>query len=97
MVIQIKKFGTTLTSRPFGQEAYGAFKPTLKELKDNEAIFIDFSGVNTFSPSWGDEFLTPLMQIYKNRIYIKKTDNPSVIETLSLLEEVHGFKFIIVE
>jgi len=93
MVIQLKKFGTTLTSRSFGQEAFSAFKPSLQDVADDESIIVDFNGVNTFSPSWGDEFISPLMEIYKERFLIKKTKNPSVIETLLLLEEIHGFSF----
>ena len=93
MVIQLKKFGTTLTSRPFGQEAFSAFKPSLQNITGDENVIVDFSDVNTFSPSWGDEFITPLMEIYMERFLIKKTNNPSVVETLALLEEIHGFSF----
>ena len=93
MVIRLKKFGTTLTSRQFGHEAFLAFNPSLQNVNDHEKIIIDFEGVNTFSPSWGDEFITPLAENYKEKLLIKKNDNPSVAETLSLLEEIHGFKF----
>ena len=97
MLIQLKKFGTTLISRSLGQEAFSAFKPSLKNLADDEKLYIDFDGVNTFSPPWGDDFLTPIIENYNWEIYIKKTVNPSVVETLSLLEEIHKYKFVFIE
>ncbi|MFH0854630.1 MAG: hypothetical protein V1891_04015 [bacterium] len=54
MTIYLKKFGTTLTGRQFGKESYAAFKPTLREIKESEEVEIDFEGVITFTPSWGD-------------------------------------------
>jgi hypothetical protein len=54
---------------------------------------VDFDGVNTFSPSWGDEFLTPLAKKYGAGFIIKRSDNPSVVATIELLEEVNGYKF----
>lgn len=93
MIIQIKKFGVTLTSRQLGKEALSAFRPSLYGLSEMEVVEIDFNGVNTFSPSWGDEFLTPLVKKYEKRFIIKQSDNPSVVATLKLLEEVNGYKF----
>ena len=68
MKIELKKFGTILVSRQTGREALAAFRPTLREVHDKENIEIDFDGVSTFSPSWGDEFLRPLYREYKNRL-----------------------------
>lgn len=87
MIIFLKKFGTTLTSRPAGKEAFLALQPLLTELIDGEKIEIDFDGVVTFTPSWADEFLTPLKKQYKERIILNKSDNPSVKATLEILEE----------
>jgi len=53
MIIILKKFGTTLNSRQFGREVLAAFKPSLKDIKDDEKVIIDFEGVMTFTPSWG--------------------------------------------
>lgn len=97
MKIELKKFGTILTSRQLGKEAFAAFQPILNTLKTNEKITIDFEGVTTFSPSWGDEFLTPLMEKYASRITLHHTQNPSVRITLELLKSIHGKKFGIVE
>lgn len=93
MTIQLKKFGTTLTSRQLGKEALSAFRPSLYGTDGAEIIEVDFDGVNTFSPSWGDEFLTPLVKKYDQRFILKRSDNPSVVATLKLLEEVNGYKF----
>lgn len=91
MIIQLKKFGATLTSRQLGKEALAAFLPSLPAA-DAEIIEVDFDGVNTFSPSWGDEFLTPLVKKYAERFILKRSDNPSVVATLKLLAEVNGYK-----
>ncbi|MFH0955962.1 MAG: DUF4325 domain-containing protein [Candidatus Falkowbacteria bacterium] len=92
MIIQLKKFGVTLTSRQLGKEALSAFMPSLSGTGETETIEVDFSGVNTFSPSWGDEFLTPLVKKYGAKFILKRSDNPSVVATLKLLEEVNGYK-----
>lgn len=91
MIIQLKKFGTTLTSRQLGKEAYLAFNNTLATVNKDEEIVIDFDGVNTLSPSWADEFITPLAKERPDKITIKKTDNLSVDETIKLLKSIHGY------
>lgn len=93
MLIQLKKFGTTLISRQMGKEAYAAYLPNLKDVEKDEAIEIDFDGVNTFTPSWGDEFLTPLLDAYGNNLILKSSENPSVKATIELLEEINKKKF----
>lgn len=85
MRILIKKFGSTLVSRPAGKEAYLAFQPTLQSLKKNENIIVDFDEVMTLTPSWADEFLTPLLQKYEGRVKLVNTDNASVVETFKTL------------
>lgn len=87
MLIAIKKFGTTLVSRPSGKEAFLAFQPILNTLKDYEPVEIDFEGVIAMGPSWADEFLTPLFSRYGKRVQLLNTDNPSVQATLQILEE----------
>lgn len=93
MTIELKKFGTTLISRQAGRESFAAFQPTLRELKEGESLDIDFDGVLTFSPSWGDEFLTPLGKIYGDRVLLRNTNNPSVRATLELLQKTTGVTF----
>ncbi|MCK9378765.1 MAG: STAS-like domain-containing protein [Candidatus Moranbacteria bacterium] len=93
MIIQLRKFGTTLISRQNGKEALAAFEPVLREVSENENVEIDFSGVITFTPSWGDEFLTPLQKRYGKNLTLKNTENPSVQATLQMLEEINKDKF----
>ena len=93
MKIELKKFGTTLLSRQAGRESFAAFKPSLNDLGQEEIIEIDFSDVITFSPSWGDEFLTPIQQQYQEKLLLLHTQNPSVKVTLELLEEINKIKF----
>lgn len=89
MKIELKKFGTTLVSRQAGKEAFGAFQSTLAGIKSDEIIEVDFDGVITFSPSWGDEFLTPLINQFGDRVVLFPTNNPSVKITIKLLEEIN--------
>lgn len=87
MIIQLKKFGTTLVSRPSGKEALLAFQPVLNEVPADEEIIVDFSDVVVLTPSWADEFLTPLQQQFNSRVKLRNLDNPSVIATLSILKK----------
>jgi hypothetical protein len=93
MKIEIKKFGTLLISRQSGKEALAAFEPSLKNISENEEVLIDFEETMTFSPAWGDEFLTPLAKRYGDRFKLMRTDNPSVVATIETLEEANNFKF----
>ncbi len=93
MRIELKKFGTTLTSRQAGSEAIKAFQSTLQELKPAEVLEIDFKDVLTFSPSWGDEFLSPLVQQLGDRLVLLPSENLSVKATVRLLEEINKRKF----
>ncbi|MFH1187094.1 MAG: STAS-like domain-containing protein [Candidatus Levyibacteriota bacterium] len=85
MIIQLKKFGTTLVSRPSGKEAWLAFQPVLNEISKNEEIIVDFNDVTVLTPSWADEFITPLYKRFNNRIKLHNIDNPSVTATLAIL------------
>lgn len=93
MKIDLKKFGTTLTSRQLGKEAFAAFKPSLENINESDLIEVDFEGVNTFSPSWGAEFLNPLTSMFPGRVFLNNTQNSSVKITLELLESIVGGKF----
>jgi len=84
MRIELKKFGEVLTSRPAGKEAFAAIRPILDAHAD--VVEIDFSGIISLSPSWADEFFAALKSMYGDRIKHLSTDNPSVIETLKIIE-----------
>ena len=89
MKLQLEKFGRTLISRELGGEAFKAFQPTLRELSKNEELEIDFSGVLTLSPSWADEFLSPLLNQLDDKLLLLPSDNLSVQATLKILGEVN--------
>jgi len=89
MKLQIEKFGKTLISRELGSEAFKAFQPTLRELSKDEELEIDFSGVFTLSPSWADEFLSPLFNLIGDRLVLLPSDNLSVQATLRILQEAN--------
>ncbi|MBI5414634.1 DUF4325 domain-containing protein [Candidatus Peregrinibacteria bacterium] len=88
LIIQLKKFGTTLTSRPAGKEAFAAFQPILRNINLDTRIRIDFDEVLVLGPSWADEFLTPILEKYKDRVTLDNTENPSVQATLELLQDI---------
>lgn len=97
MIIFLKKFGTTLSSRQAGKESLAAFEPTLRDVKSEEEVIMDFEGVFVFTPSWGDEFLTPLLKRFGKRLILKNTENLSVQATLKLLEQIHKKTFQIAQ
>ncbi len=86
-VIDLKKFGTMLVSRPTGREAWLAFQPTLNNVQENEEVAVDFSDIAVLTPSWADEFLTPLRSRFSNRVRLVNTDNASIKATLSILDQ----------
>ena len=93
MKLQLEKFGKTLISRELGSEAFKALQTTLRDLPPNEQLEIDFSGVLTFSPSWADEFLSPLLDKLGDRLALLPSDNLSVQATLKILEEANKQRF----
>lgn len=93
MIIFLKKFGTTLNGRQFGRESLAAFKPSLKNIRKDEEVVVDFEGVITFTPSWGDEFLNFLLGEFEERLILKNTENPSVQASLKSLEGIYKKEF----
>lgn len=93
MKLKLEKFGKTLISRELGSEAFKAFQPTLRELPKDEELEIDFSGVLTLSPSWADEFLSPLLNLMDSRLVLLPSDNLSVHATLKILQEANKRSF----
>ncbi len=86
MKIEIKKFGSILTSRPAGKEAALAMKAYLRP-KDGEKITLDFTDVLSVGPSWLDEVLSFLYTEYgKERVVCLPTENASVNESLKVIE-----------
>lgn len=87
MIIEVRKFGTTLVSRPSGKEAWLAFQPVLRTVPEHEEIVVDFAEVMVLTPSWADEFLTPLRNRFGQRVALVNIDNASVKATLAILDK----------
>lgn len=86
MIIAMKKFGDILNSRPAGREAFLAFRPhLLHDLSNVETITIDFDGIRVLTPSFADEFVTPLIEQYPKRVLLKNTANITVQKVLLFL------------
>lgn len=96
MRVELKKFGTVLTSRQSGREALAALRPRFAELGPDEDLVITFDGVLVLSPSWADEFLTPLQTELGERLQLEPSENASVRLTLETLEGILKQKFRIV-
>ena len=79
----LKKFGTVLVPRPSGKEAWLAFQPTFSDAQENEEVTVDFSDIAVFTPSWADEFLTPLHSRFPGKVRLINTDNASIEATLA--------------
>lgn len=84
MKIHLSQFGKLLISRPSGREAYLVTKAYLLSQSTSE-VEIDFSGVQVATPSWLDEFVTPLREQYGDKVRYSHTDNPSVQASLEIL------------
>src|SRR3989344_142382 len=82
--IKLKNFGNVLISRPAGLEAFNAIRPGFDSATPIE---IDFDGVLTVTPSWLDEFLTPLTDFNGGKVELLPTKNASVLATLPVLAE----------
>lgn len=93
MKLQLEKFGKTLISRELGSEAFRAFQPVLREFPKDEVLEIDFTGILTLSPSWADEFLTPLLNQLNGKLVLLSSDNLSVQATLKILQEANKQEF----
>lgn len=88
MKIELKKFGNILTSRPAGKEAYLSARAYLLPKDKNEIVEVDFSGVDVLSPSWADEFITPIKNEIGTNLVLLPSQNSSVKATLEMLEKL---------
>ena len=83
--ISLKKFGIMLISRPAGREAWLAAQAYSLPAGTN-SVTVDFDGVAVLSPSWADEFLTPLRERFgAENVQLQNTKNASVQATLQTL------------
>lgn len=85
-IIDLRKFGNMLISRPAGRDAWLGAQAYILPKSTREKIILDFSGVDVLSPSWADEFITKLIERQgKRRVEFRNTENPSVQVTLEVL------------
>lgn len=64
-IIQMKKFGKVLNSRPAAKEAVLRVKQIINGSKED--ITLDFSDVEILTPSFADEFVRGLKEMYKDK------------------------------
>lgn len=90
-MLQMVKFGNILNSRPAGREAVLRAKQIINGSNDPEGIILDFSGVEVLTPSFADEFIKGLQEIYVDKkISFQGIENNAVIkDTLTALNVVH--------
>lgn len=88
MIIEMKKFGPILNSRPDGREAALGLFQIVNGTEEKE-IVLDFAGVLVLTPSFADEFLTDVRERYvgEKEVKLKNTDSISVQEALKALEK----------
>lgn len=70
--IELKSYGSVLTGRPWGAQAYADIKESIGE----EIIQLDFSGVFSLGSSFGEEFVVPIAKRQNNEIQIKGANAP---------------------
>jgi len=88
MKLELKRFGSTLSSRPDGREAWLSTKAyILDSKKPGEKIEVDFSGVEVLTPSWADEFISALQTEYPNEVILLPSDNRSVQLSLEFVNK----------
>ncbi|OGH88030.1 MAG: hypothetical protein A3J93_02560 [Candidatus Magasanikbacteria bacterium RIFOXYC2_FULL_42_28] len=88
MRIELKKFGNNLSSRPAGKEAYLSARAYILPKDKNEKVEIDFTGVDVLTPSWADEFLTPIKKEFGDNLVLLPSNNVTIKSTLEFLEEI---------
>lgn len=86
MILELKRFGDFLSSRPAAREAWLASQAyILKDVKPNEKIEVDFSGIKVLTPSWADEFISALFKEYPGQTILLPSDNASVKASLEFV------------
>jgi hypothetical protein len=86
VIIEVKKFGEILISRPSGREAAAIMLSSFIPPSENESIELDFTGVRAVAPSWLDEVLTALRDKYGDRVRCLNSKNLSLMESLKAID-----------
>ncbi len=86
MKFELKRFGDFLSSRPAAREAWLAARAYIFDnVKPEEKIEIDFSGVKVLTPSWADEFIYSLNKEFPGQVVLLPSDNASVNASLEFV------------
>lgn len=87
MVIDVKKFGEILISRPAGKEAFQVIRSYLIQNSNDPIIEFSFEGVKVVGPSWLEEVVTLLKEHYPDKkINFQATRNQSVIKSIEIIK-----------
>ena len=90
MKLELKRFGSVLSSRPAAKEAWLSTQAyILDKITPSEKIEVDFVGVDVLTPSWADEFLSSLMKKYPGQVFLLPSDNKSVRLSLEFITKNH--------
>lgn len=89
ILLEMKKFGRILNSRPAGQEALMRAKQLINGSTEN-TIILDLASVDVLTPSFADEFIHGLKNLYTDKkVKIRGVEGNLLIEeTLKALHLV---------
>lgn len=88
MIIQIKRFGDSLISRPEGRDAALVIRNQFLSKTNDHELILDFEGVKILTPSWLDEILQEIFKTYpKESVEYLNTTNASVRVSLETVLE----------
>ena len=86
MILEMKKFGVILNSRPSASEAVLRVKQIVNGSTDEE-IILDYNSVEVLTPSFADELINGIKKLYPDKIlkYAGYEDNEMVKDVLGKL------------
>jgi hypothetical protein len=84
MIINLKKYGEFLSSRPDGREA--ALSCLAYDAKNTKSLELDFEGIMVMTPSWLSEFIQTLKEKGISKINFIPSQNPTVISSIEIIE-----------
>lgn len=89
MIVEVKKFGKILNSRPSGREAVLIMKQIINGSRDTEKIILDFDGVDVITPSFADEFISGTKELYPLSTIeiVGMENNPVIKDVLNSIEK----------
>jgi hypothetical protein len=85
MIIEVKKFGDILTSRPAGREAALICLAYFKGVNTATDLSLDFEGVEVMTPSWLSEFIQTLQEKGIPKPQFLPSENPTVNSSIEFI------------